>query len=64
MMSKEVSKLLLVGSSGGSVAPHVHYEVIKDKQKIDPINFLLQGLSDSDYEKLVKLASRENQSFD
>lgn len=53
-----------VGSSGGSVAPHLHYEVIKDDNKIDPINFLMQGLNDNDYDQLLNLAGRENQSFD
>ncbi|MBL3657335.1 M23 family metallopeptidase [Fulvivirga sediminis] len=53
-----------VGSSGGSVAPHVHYEVIKDNKKIDPVNFLMQGLDDNDFQQLLNLATRENQSFD
>ncbi len=53
-----------VGSTGGSIAPHVHYEVIKDGRKIDPLNFLMYGLDDKDYKKLLKLATRENQSFD
>ncbi|MEP2771944.1 MAG: M23 family metallopeptidase [Fulvivirga sp.] len=53
-----------VGSTGGSVAPHVHYEVIKDNKKIDPINFLIQKLNDQEYNQLVTLANRENQSLD
>jgi len=53
-----------VGSSGGSTAPHVHYEIIKDNKKIDPINFFINQLNDSDYNKLVILAARENQSLD
>ncbi len=53
-----------VGSSGGSTAPHVHYEVIKDNKKIDPINFIMNGLNNHDYIELTKLTSRENQSFD
>ncbi|UII26037.1 M23 family metallopeptidase [Fulvivirga maritima] len=53
-----------VGSSGGSVAPHVHYEVIKEDKKIDPVNFLMQGLNDNDFQQLLNLATRENQSFD
>lgn len=53
-----------VSSTGGSAAPHVHYEIIKDNQKIDPVNFLIQGLNDEEYEKLLTLASHENQSFD
>ncbi|MEM1407243.1 MAG: peptidoglycan DD-metalloendopeptidase family protein [Bacteroidota bacterium] len=53
-----------VGSTGGSVAPHVHYEVILDGNKIDPVNFLMYGLNDAEYKKLLKLSMRENQSFD
>lgn len=53
-----------VGSTGGSVAPHVHYEVIKDGKKIDPINFLIQNIKDHEFDQLVSLASRENQSLD
>jgi len=53
-----------VGSTGGSVAPHVHYEIIKDGKKIDPINFLIQRINDHEYDRLVNLATRENQSLD
>ena len=53
-----------VGSSGGSTAPHVHYEVIKDGKKIDPIRFILLGLDDESYEKLLNQAQQENQSLD
>ena len=53
-----------VGSSGGSTAPHVHYEVIKNNEKVDPINFIVQGLDHRDYTILMELASHENQSFD
>lgn len=56
--------IALVGSSGGSVAPHVHYEIMKDNEKIDPINYLIQGLNHKKYQKLLYLATHENQSFD
>jgi len=52
-----------VGSSGGSTAPHVHYEIMKDGKKIDPIQFIIQDVSDAEYQKLLELASRENQSL-
>lgn len=52
-----------VGSTGGSTAPHVHYEIIKDGKKIDPIQFLIQDVTDEEYQKLLELASRENQSL-
>ncbi len=53
-----------VGSSGLSVAPHLHYEVIKNDKKVDPLHhFLLDGLTAKEYEKLVELASVVNQSL-
>ena len=52
-----------VGSSGGSTAPHCHYEIIKDGRKVDPIQFIIQDVSDEEYEILLELASRENQSL-
>lgn len=53
-----------VGNSGGSVAPHLHYEVIKDNFKVNPIFYMLLGLNEDQYFKLLKLSTRENQSFD
>lgn len=53
-----------VGSSGRSVAPHLHYEIVKDGVKINPINFYSGSLSPSEFEELVKVASQENQSLD
>jgi len=53
----------LVGSTGASTAPHVHYEVIKDGKKIDPAPYLFMDLSAEEYEKILELAARENQSL-
>ena len=52
-----------VGSTGGSTAPHCHYEIIKNGKKINPIQYIIQDVSDEEYEKLLELASRENQSL-
>ncbi len=52
-----------VGNTGGSTAPHLHYEVIKDRKKVNPMNFFYQDLNAEEYEKLLELASRENQSL-
>ena len=53
-----------VGNSGISTAPHLHYEVRKDNKKINPVNFYFNDLTPEEYEKMLELASKTNQSFD
>jgi murein DD-endopeptidase MepM/ murein hydrolase activator NlpD len=53
-----------VGSTGSSTGPHCHYEVIKDGNKIDPINYFYNDLTPQEYEQIRILAAQENQSFD
>lgn len=53
-----------VGNSGSSVGPHLHYEVIKNGIKINPINFYYNDLTPEEYEKMIEISSRANQSFD
>jgi murein DD-endopeptidase MepM/ murein hydrolase activator NlpD len=53
-----------VGSTGRSQAPHLHYEVQKDKKRINPINFYYGNLSPDEFDALLKLANQENQSLD
>lgn len=53
-----------VGSTGRSEAPHLHYEVIKNGEKINPLNFYYGSISAEEYVAITKLASQENQSLD
>ena len=54
----------LVGSTGTSTAPHLHYEVINRGKKVDPIHYCMDGLSPTEYQELVNDAGAANQSFD
>lgn len=53
-----------VGSTGRSEAPHLHYEVHKGGEVINPINFYYGNISAKEYVLISKLANQENQSLD
>ncbi len=53
-----------IGSTGQSTGAHLHYEVIKDGQKVDPIQYCTDGLTPEEYQDFVRQAQQENQSFD
>jgi murein DD-endopeptidase MepM/ murein hydrolase activator NlpD len=53
-----------IGSSGGSIAPHLHYEVIKSGKNVNPTHYIIDGLNSHQYQLLVDNSKKENQSLD
>lgn len=53
-----------VGSTGRSQGPHCHYEVWKDGDRINPMNFYYGSLTEAEFDAMLQASSLENQSLD
>jgi hypothetical protein len=53
-----------LGGTGRVTGPHLHYEVHKNGNCIDPINFYFSDLSPEEFDALVDAANRTEQSMD
>lgn len=53
-----------VGSTGRSEGPHCHYEVHKDGNVVNPLNFYYGNISAVEYVAISQMANQENQSLD
>ena len=56
--------IALSGNSGLSFAPHLHYEVIYNSMRVDPIHYFFLELNAEEYQRMTRIALSSMQSFD
>ena len=53
-----------VGNTGRSKGFHLHYEVLKDGKRVNPVNYFYGNLTADEFDEILKIANQENQSLD
>jgi murein DD-endopeptidase MepM/ murein hydrolase activator NlpD len=51
------------GSTGAATAPHLHYEIIHNGEKVNPVHYFFKELNNEQYKKVLELSEVENQSL-
>lgn len=53
----------LVGSTGLTQAPHLHYEVHKNDTAVNPVYYFFNDLTVKEYEEVIEKSQQDNQSL-
>ena len=61
---KTGKKIACVGISGISFAPHLHYEIYRDGELMDPVNFFFASFTPEEYTKAAYMSATTGQSMD
>ena len=61
---KRGENIALVGNTGKSTAPHLHYEVIKNSKAVNPINYFFNDLTPQEYDMILELSQLPSQTMD
>ena len=53
-----------IGATGKATGVHLHYEVLKNDEQIDPINFFYQDLTPDEYDQILEQSTLPTQTMD